>query len=202
MMPGSSATPRACRFSRRWRRSRAWPASSAAAQDTTRGVRIGLVYTPGTKPGFSCSLRRERRGDSVRAIRAARLRFRRPDQCHRTGSDGHRPAIRRRAERSNYPLYARLGALAVVQPTMTRISACMSRCTTWPSRRWSGSRISARAGARSRQEWRLSLHAVSDELEQWITGVAGVAATRIAVCGTLTRAISGRWTATGPNREE
>ena len=28
------------------------PLASAAAQDTTRGVRIGLTYDPGTRPGL------------------------------------------------------------------------------------------------------------------------------------------------------
>ena len=36
------------------------------------------------------------------------------------------------------------------------------------------------SGAPSSRQWRASLHAVSDAVEEWITGTRGIAATRIA----------------------
>ena len=44
------------------------PFASAAAQDTTRGVRIGLTYDPGTRPGIVVLPIRGAAGDSLEAI--------------------------------------------------------------------------------------------------------------------------------------
>ena len=43
-------------------------AVSAGAQDSTRGVRIGLRYDPGTKPGVIVLPISGAEGDSIRAI--------------------------------------------------------------------------------------------------------------------------------------
>ena len=80
----------------------------------------------------------------------------------------------------NYPLYGRIGAHALVQATPT---------ATRPSRRRARRRAGeGRARSRFRSRWHAELARLahvrftpsSDELEAWITGVRGIAATRIA----------------------
>ena len=100
-------------------RSPFWSSASLSAplvaQDTTRGVRIGLTYDPGTKPGVACS-RSGVGADSVRAIVQRDLDF--GDEFSHRPLDGR---VRRRAPRGggpNWALLARLGAAAAVQMTL------------------------------------------------------------------------------------
>ena len=51
------------------------PAASLRAQDTTRGVRIGLTYRPGTKPGVAVLPVAGPLGDSLAAILARDLDY-------------------------------------------------------------------------------------------------------------------------------
>ena len=150
--------------------------SVAHAQDTTsRGVRIGLTYQAGVKPGVMVLPATWLNGDSIRAIVQRDLDFGdRVTVIPATDSIG---ALARGP--MNYPLFARLGAAAVVQ---------LAPAT-------SGVRVTVHDVARARvmeerdftlplsavaPEWRMAVHRTSDEIERWITGVRGIAATRIA----------------------
>src|SRR5688572_24514746 len=91
----------------------------AHAQDSSLTVRIGLTYSPGTKPGVLVLPVNGEQGDSVRKILQRDLDF--SDRVNviageavvmDTSSDGSRG-------RFNYPLYARLGAAAMIQATVT-----------------------------------------------------------------------------------
>ena len=81
-----------------------------SAQDSSLTVRIGLTYSPGTKPGVLVLPVNATNGDSIRAILQRDLDY--GDRANviagesivmDTMSDGSRGKL-------NYPLYARLGA--------------------------------------------------------------------------------------------
>ncbi|MEO6447439.1 MAG: hypothetical protein ABIZ91_17140 [Gemmatimonadaceae bacterium] len=149
------------------------------AQDTTykEGVRIGLVYAPGTKPGLIVLPVAGATGDSVRAI------------IQRDLANGNRinviamaaeavPPFGGLGAKPNYPLFAKLGAAAVLQLTPNSFGLEVSVHNTGKGVA-ERTKVFALAGAPQSGEWRLSLHEMSDEIEQWITGVRGVAASRI-----------------------
>jgi TolB protein len=152
-----------------------------AAQDTTaqRGVRIGLTYQPGTRPGVVVLPVNGANGDSVRAVLQRDLDF--GDRVEIVGKEGSVVAevARQQGGTMNYPLWRQLGALAIVQPTVTASGVRVAvhdvaatgilnvRDFTLP-----GPALSA--------AWRMALHGVSDEIERWITGTRGAAQTRLA----------------------
>jgi TolB protein len=150
----------------------------ALAQDSSLTVRIGLTYAPGTKPGVLVLPVNGANGDSVRAIIQRDLDF--SDRANviagesiimDTTSDGSRGKF-------NYPLYARLGAAAMVQATMTPTGLHVA---VHDVRTQKVERVKdfALAAPPLSPEWRQQVHAISDALEFWITGVRGIAATRI-----------------------
>lgn len=156
----------------------AWSSETAAAQDTTRGVRLGLRYTPGTKPGVLVLPVNGEVGDSVRAILERDLDY--GDRVNVIALDF--AAVDSASPESrgsyNYPLYARLGAVAVVQPTLTEtgLHLAVHNVSTQKVEQVKDFPI---AETPLSSEWRMAVHAVADELEYWITGVRGIAATRI-----------------------
>ena len=79
-----------------------------------------------------------------------------------------------RGENGNYPLYAKLGALALVQATPTA-SGLHVAVHDVAQQKVAGVRDFVLSGAPNSREWRMSVHIVSDELESWITGVRGIA---------------------------
>ena len=151
-------------------------ATTAGAQDTTsRGVRIGLTYQAGVKPGVLVLPATWLNGDSVRAIIQRDLDY--GDRVSVLAASDSVGALARGA--INYPLFARLGAAALVQLAPTA----------------RGVRVTVHDVARTRileetdfplplspvtPEWRMAVHRASDEIERWITGVRGIAQTRIA----------------------
>ena len=145
-------------------------ATTATAQD---GVRVGLTYSAGTRPGVYILPMRGTYADSVRAILGRDLDF--GDRVSVVMADsGTAPT-----GALNYPLYAQLGAAAVIQLAEQAgggVSVVLHEVGT--------SRVLQRRsflldGAANSPEWRMSLHAMSDEIERWITGTAGIAATRV-----------------------
>src|ERR1039457_5953407 len=85
------------------------------AQDTTRtqGVRIGLTYATGTRPGVYVLPVTGPTSDSVQKILARDLDYSdRLNVIAPEGGDAPPGAL-------NYPLYAQLGAVAVVQASVT-----------------------------------------------------------------------------------
>lgn len=144
--------------------------SVAAAQE---GVRIGLTYAPGTRPGVYVLPARGPHADSLRAMIARDLDF--GDRVSVIVADTGAPPT----GALNYALYATLGAAAVLQISEQprgrwRIAVhdvAAARVLQARDFQWTGEPHSP--------EWRMSVHAASDEVERWITGVQGVAATRI-----------------------
>lgn len=153
----------------------------SSAQDTTRGVRIGLEYQGSGQPGVIVLPVAGAQGDSIRTIVQRDLENGDRVALIPVSSDPRdTEAFGGRAGRPlNYALLARLGAAAVVQATPVGASL---HVTVHDVRRQQvlavedfplGDDAYGRA-------WRFALHGVSDQLEQWLTGTRGIAQTRIA----------------------
>ncbi len=155
----------------------AW-SGTAAAQDTTasQGVRLSLIYTPGTKPGVIVLPVNTAAGDSIRAILQRDFQY--GDRINVIAlAESEMPPFSA-GVKPNYPLFARLGAAALLEVTANSMGiqvavhnaarATIERTRAFP----------LPMGANT-AEWRFALHAVADEIEQWITGVRGISATRV-----------------------
>ncbi len=151
----------------------------AAAQDPAPpGVSIGLTYDVTSKPGVLVLPVTGAAGDSVRAILMRDLDF------------GNRVTVIGNPEtpdqspvpagaRTNYPLFQRLGAHAVVQASLTGNGLAVSVHDVGRQRVARTRSFPLTAPVNS-GDWRMQLHEVSDELEAWITGQRGIASTLIA----------------------
>jgi len=150
----------------------------AHAQDSSTTVRIGLTYAPGTKPGVLVLPVNGVDGDSVRAILQRDLDY--GDRANVIA--GEAIVMDTTAEGSrgqfNYPLYARLGAAAMVQATMTStgLHVAVHDVRTQRVERVKDFPLAA---APLSPDWRQQLHAIADAIEFWVTGGRGAAATRI-----------------------
>ena len=153
-------------------------AAPVAAQDTTatQGVRLSLVYTPGSKPGVVVLPVSGSAGDSVRAILQRDLEYGDRINVVRLSAEDIPPVGG--VAKPNYPLFVRLGAAAILEvvPNSFGIQVSVHNAARGVVERTKAFTLT---GAANSADWRLALHAVSDEVEQWITGVRGIAATRI-----------------------
>lgn len=146
-------------------------APAVAAQDP--GVRIGLTYTAGTRPGVYLLPVTGPYQDSLQAILARDLDF--GDRVSVIAPDSGAPVN----GPLNYQLYARLGAAAVL-----RVEQAMGGGVSVELHGVGAARVLQKKDVRITAEplspeWRLAVHRVSDEVEEWVTGVRGAAATRI-----------------------
>lgn len=149
------------------------------AQDTTRrGVTLGIAYDRGTRPGVAVLPVSGPVGDSVRAIVQRDLDY--SDQLTVINLDAADSAAFRQSPGGlNYPLFAKLGAVAIVQITMVggAMHAVVHDVGKAGVADVTDHALDPTPFSRS---WRLGVHQVSDQVQQWITGTAGIAATRIA----------------------
>jgi TolB protein len=152
-------------------------ASPLAAQDTTsRGVRIGLTYDPGAKPGVVVLPVSGTPGDSIQAIVQRDLDY--GDRVNAIALDDAAARTATRAEGPNWPLLARLGAAAAVQVTPTADGFHVAVYNVGTKQTALVRDFPAAATPQSRA-WRAALHRVADQLEEALTGVRGIAGTRI-----------------------
>lgn len=151
-------------------------AMPAHAQDTTqRGVRIGLTYRPGTKPGVVVLPIDGPFGDSAHTILGRDLDF--GDRIEVIdGSAVERPAVGDGTV--SYAIWKTLGAAALVQVTLAPRLATVAVHDV-AARRVAQTRQFPLSGAAGSHEWRMDLHGIADEIERWITGVRGIARTRV-----------------------
>ena len=153
-------------------------AGPARSQDTTSaGVRIGLVYAPGTRPGVLVLPIDGVAGDSIRAILQRDFTY--GDRVNVIALEpSAMPPFGVATAKPNYALFTRLGAAAILQvtPTSFGIQIAVHNASKGVVERTKAFPLPA--GGLS-ADWRLALHGVSDEIELWITGVRGIAATRI-----------------------
>jgi TolB protein len=145
-----------------------------AAQDTTRGVRIGLTYDPGSKPGIVVLPSRGAGADSARAIVQRDLDF--GDRVTVIQLDASSDDAA--STTPNWAVLSRLGAAAAVQVTPTPAGLHLAvhdvvKKTTALVRDYPG------PGMSDMRAWRAMVHGVSDDLEEALTGTRGIARTRV-----------------------
>lgn len=155
------------------------PASPAAldAQDTTsRGVRIGLTYDPGTKPGVVVLPVTGPAGDSIAAIVARDLDL--GDRINVIALDAAAARTVARAGGPNWALLAQLGAAAAVQATSTSsgLHLAVYNVATKQTALIRDYTVPPMSDPRA---WRAAVHGLSDDLEESLTGTRGVARTRV-----------------------
>lgn len=151
----------------------------AGAQDTTRGVRLTLEYRPGVRPGVVVLPARGLAGDSVRAImerdlengdRVSVVVLASADAATLAPTPGRPP---------NWALLGRLGAAGMIQPTITAAGVHVAVYDVGRQSVLDSQDFPLPSPAFGR-EWRHAVHGVSDAIEEWLTGVRGIAQTRIA----------------------
>lgn len=176
----------------------AHPAIRLSAQDTSavdRGVRIGIIYRPGVRPGLV--LLPGRGLDSVRTMILRDLEYSDRfevitlpggDQVALAGSlrgagTGTRPGATPRAGAAtapaglNYPLYQALGAdFAVEIGTAGDTTVVMLHDVAAGAVRRSWR---ARLPAAAAPEYRMAVHRLADQVVQGAVGAPGIAATRM-----------------------
>jgi TolB protein len=152
----------------------------AAAQDTASvpGVRLGLNYAPGTKPGvIVLPVHDDYDDDSLRTIVQRDLDY--SDRMNVIALDeatvnGLEPPP---GKKINFALVAKFGAALLIRmtPTTTGLHVAaydVSRGELLQSDHFLFDRRD--------RDWRFALHGVSDQIEQWVFGKRGIAQTRIA----------------------
>jgi TolB protein len=153
-------------------------ARGAAAQDTTKayeGVRVGINYTPGARPGLVVIPGQGL--DSVRAIVRRDLDYSDRFEMIQMGDPGG-AAAGTAAGPINYGLYKALGADFAVE-----LSADQGGRTTVRlhdvGRAILANQQSVGLPPPTDANFRLAVHVLSDEIVRWATGTPGIAATRI-----------------------
>ena len=146
--------------------------SAVRSQDTTRGVRIGLTYAPGTRPGVLIVPVSGPNGDSVRVMLGRDLDF--GDRLTVIASEsGEAPT-----GVLNYPVFAALGAAAIAQASVTPAGSLHIVVHDVGGARVLGVIDYPLPSAALGGEWRFTVHRGSDEIERLVTGSRGIAATR------------------------
>ena len=154
----------------------------ARAQDTTfRGITIAGTYDPRRdKAGIVVLPVTGAFGDSIRTIIQRDLDW--SDRFNvipveQADSAGLRQPGPGKA--LNYSLFGKLGAVAVAQVTTVPTGLHVALHDVARGAVINVDEIALPANALGR-EWRLAVHRASDQIERWVTGQPGIAATRIA----------------------
>ena len=147
----------------------------ARAQDTIpQGVRVGLTYDPSARPGVFVTAVSGLNGDSVRAMIARDLDF--GDRLTIISADAGPPPT----GAINYLLYAKLGAAALVQASVTPQGSLHVAVHDLAAKRvLNVGDFAFNNSAALSPAWRMVVHRASDEVERWITSTRGIAATRV-----------------------
>lgn len=154
--------------------SAAW--SAAFAQDTTRGVRIGLTYDPGTKPGVVVLPIQSPTGDSLVAILERDFDLSNRLSVVRLAGA---PSAAGAGGRLNYQFYGTVGAAAVVQASVTSRGVHVALHDVGKGAVATVHDFPLTEAPYSRS-WRHAVHGIADQIEEWITLRRGIAQTRIA----------------------
>jgi TolB protein len=156
----------------------------ANAQNPTvpEGVRLGLNYTLGTKPGVLVLPMDSVGGDSVRAILQRDIDY--DDRATVIALDdaSARGMMPKTGDKFNYALFAKLGVVAILRPehSLTGITVTMYDVAAKRRVQVGGFPLLDQPNSAA---WRLALHRASDEVERWIFGTPGSAATRVLYAG-------------------
>jgi len=153
-------------------------ATALRAQDTTNtGVRLGLSYQAGTKPGVIVLPVADDEEDSLRTIVQRDLDY--SDRMNvidldRSTVNGLVPAP---GEKINFELVAKFGAALLVRMTPTTQGLHVAAYDVARGQLLQSEHF---LFDRRDRDWRFALHGVSDQIEQWVFGKRGMAQTRIA----------------------
>ena len=152
------------------------PVALRAQDTTTRGVRIGLSYDPSGKPGVVVLPVSGAAGDSIAAIVSRDLDF--GDRVNVITLDAPSAGAAVRASIPNWALLAKLGAAAAVQvtPTASGLHVAIYNVATKQTARI---RDYPAPPMHDTRAWRAAVHAMSDDIELALTGVRGIAGTRV-----------------------
>jgi TolB protein len=151
--------------------------SGATVARAQEGVRLGLIYGEGGKrPGIYVLPVAGPAGDSVRMIMMRDLDF--GDRVTVVSRETAMPAPRTPGV-LDFAAAARLGINGVVEITLVPAGATLVVYDV-TAKQVLQRRTVALPGAANGAAWRMALHGASDQVEEWITGTRGVAASRVA----------------------
>ena len=154
-------------------------ASALRAQDTTTtpGVRLGLSYESGTKPGVVVLPVIDDDADSLRTIVQRDLDY--SDRFTVVDLDAN--ALRKMSpapgQKINFPLFAKFGAALLVRMTPTTQGLHVAAYDVARGQLLQSEHF---LFDRRDRDWRFALHGISDQIEAWVFGKRGIAQTRIA----------------------
>ncbi|HXC24959.1 MAG TPA: hypothetical protein VNU46_03520 [Gemmatimonadaceae bacterium] len=158
--------------------------ASAIAQGTQApsGVRLGLNYALGTKPGVLVLPMEGDEGDSVRTILQRDLDA--DDRVNVVALDAKsvRGMMPKVGDKFNYPLFAKLGVAAIVQ-LRSGLTGLTVNVYDVASKRLLQSGNLTLPSETNTPVWRMAVHGASDTIEEWIFGKRGAAQTRVAYTG-------------------
>ena len=158
---------------------------AAHAQNPTQppqGVRLGLSYALGTKPGVLVLPADSADGDSIRAILQRDLDYDDRATVIQLDEAGARALLPKTADRFKYPLFAKLGVVAILRPQRSLDGITVTMYDVASKKRVQTGSFPLPDGANS-PAWRMAVHAVSDRIGMWIFGTPGSAATRVLYSG-------------------
>jgi TolB protein len=150
------------------------------AQDTTAapGVRLGLNYAAGTKPGVIVfPVHDDHDDDSLRVIVQRDLDY--SDRMNVIALDNETLSglVPAPGEKINFPLVEKFGAALLIRMTSTNTGLHVSAYDVSRQQLLQSEHF---LFDRRDRDWRFTLHGVSDQIEQWVFGKRGIAQTRIA----------------------
>lgn len=151
-------------------------AVSAGAQDTTvtTGVRIGLTFDRNARPGVVITPVSGPNADSVQRILARDLDF--SDRVSVIPIDSGDPVT----GALNYPLYAKMGGVAIVQASVTPAGALHVAIHDIGQKRVALVMDAPLPSPALSGAWRAVIHAAADTAEWVLFGQKGIASTRVA----------------------
>src|SRR5690348_3795735 len=153
-------------------------ATSLRAQDTaTTGVRLGLSYTAGSKPGVIVLPVRDDDDDSLRVIVQRDHDY--SDRMTVIDLDPGTLAglVPEPGEKLNFELFAKFGAALIVRMTPTTQGLHVAAYDVARGQLLQSEHF---LFDRRDRDWRFALHGISDQIEAWTFGKRGIAQTRIA----------------------
>src|SRR2546423_102637 len=154
-------------------------ASAAPAQDTTTtpGVRLGLSYQAGAKPGVIVLPVVDDDRDSLRTIVQRDLDYGDRMNVIDLDAEALRKMVPPAGQKLNFALFAKLGAALLVRMTPTTQGLHVAAYDVEKSDLLQSEHF---LFDRRDRDWRFALHGISDQIEPWGFGKRGIAQTRIA----------------------
>lgn len=155
-------------------------ATVARAQDTTTtpGVRLGLSYTAGTKPGVIVLPVQDDYGDdSLRVIVQRDLDYSDRTTVIALDEKTLNGLVPPPGGKINFPLVAKFGAALLIRMTPTTQGLHVAAYDVAKGQLLQSEHF---LFDRRDRDWRFALHGISDQIEQWTFGKRGIAQSRIA----------------------